>query len=173
MFLDVSGIRQILGQKLHYEFCEQSPAQFLDSEQFIFREPLKGSIDVMNTGNILVLSGKISGEMQLNCGRCLENFLINFETDYKEKFCHVSNIQVVEEEGCFIDEVSTFEGNRLELENSIREAVYSAIPMKTVCREDCKGLCAVCGTNLNLNKCECTIKEIDPRLAELEKFFKN
>jgi len=50
----------------------------------------------------------------------------------------------------------------------VREQVLLAIPMSAVCREDCAGLCAQCGQNLNEKKCGCETKVIDPRLAPLK-----
>ncbi|NMA14219.1 MAG: DUF177 domain-containing protein [Clostridia bacterium] len=44
--------------------------------------------------------------------------------------------------------------------------------MKTLCREDCKGLCPICGSNLNIKQCRCERESIDPRLAALKNFFK-
>ena len=50
----------------------------------------------------------------------------------------------------------------------MREQFYLALPMKPLCREDCKGLCAQCGTNLNTGTCDCAPVWEDPRLAALK-----
>ena len=49
----------------------------------------------------------------------------------------------------------------------MREQLYLALPMKPLCREDCRGLCAECGANLNLTTCGCARRWEDPRLAGL------
>jgi uncharacterized protein len=61
-----------------------------------------------------------------------------------------------------------FDGKTIDLDPIVREQVLLAIPMSAVCREDCQGLCAQCGQNLNEKKCGCETKVIDPRLAPLK-----
>ncbi|MFL5345176.1 MAG: YceD family protein [Hyalangium sp.] len=60
-----------------------------------------------------------------------------------------------------------FNGKTIDLDPIVREQVLLALPMNAVCREDCKGLCAQCGQNLNEKQCGCEQKVIDPRLAPL------
>jgi uncharacterized protein len=60
-----------------------------------------------------------------------------------------------------------FDGKTIALDPIVREQVLLALPMNAVCREDCAGLCTVCGQNLNEKKCGCETKVIDPRLAPL------
>lgn len=60
-----------------------------------------------------------------------------------------------------------FDGKKIDLDPIVREQVLLALPMSAVCREDCKGLCAQCGQNLNEKQCGCEQKVIDPRLAPL------
>ncbi len=61
-----------------------------------------------------------------------------------------------------------FDGKTIALDPIIREQLLLALPMSAVCREDCKGLCSQCGTNLNETKCGCDPKPVDPRLASLK-----
>lgn len=61
-----------------------------------------------------------------------------------------------------------FDGKQIELDPIVREQVLLALPMDTLCKEDCKGLCAQCGTNLNEQQCSCETKQVDPRLAVLK-----
>ncbi|WP_225413807.1 YceD family protein [Stigmatella hybrida] len=60
-----------------------------------------------------------------------------------------------------------FNGKTIDLDPIVREQVLLALPMSAVCREDCKGLCAQCGQNLNEKPCGCQPKVVDPRLAPL------
>jgi uncharacterized protein len=60
-----------------------------------------------------------------------------------------------------------FNGKTIDLDPIVREQVLLALPMNAVCREDCKGLCAQCGQNLNEKQCGCEQKVSDPRLAPL------
>jgi uncharacterized protein len=54
------------------------------------------------------------------------------------------------------------------LEDVLREQVLLAVPLRSLCREDCKGLCPCCGKNLNIDTCSCAAQVPDPRWAALE-----
>jgi len=60
-------------------------------------------------------------------------------------------------------EVGFYKGEGLALEDVLREQVLLSVPVKAVCREDCHGLCAQCGKNLNQGKCSCVPVRSDPR----------
>ncbi len=67
------------------------------------------------------------------------------------------------------DPTTTFySDDQIDLGQMVREQCYLAIPMKPLCRADCQGLCAICGTNLNLERCSCEPRWVDPRLAALQ-----
>ncbi len=59
----------------------------------------------------------------------------------------------------------------IDLGQMIEEQFYLALPMKPLCHADCKGLCANCGTNLNVAACDCQVRWEDPRLAVLKAFI--
>ncbi len=64
-------------------------------------------------------------------------------------------------------EIGYYEESGLLLEDAVREQVLLTLPGRTLCQEDCKGLCPHCGINRNLASCECVEKPTDPRLAVL------
>lgn len=63
---------------------------------------------------------------------------------------------------------SFYRGDVIDLGQLIEEQFYLALPMKPLCRPDCKGLCSHCGTNLNVASCDCQVRWEDPRLAGLK-----
>jgi uncharacterized protein len=65
-------------------------------------------------------------------------------------------------------DLETYQGKTIDLDPIIREQVLLALPMQVVCREDCRGLCGMCGQDLNEAACGCESKRIDPRLAVLK-----
>jgi uncharacterized protein len=65
-------------------------------------------------------------------------------------------------------ETSYYRDDQIDLNELMREQFYLALPMKPLCQEDCQGLCAQCGTNLNTGTCECHPEWVDPRLAALK-----
>jgi uncharacterized protein len=63
--------------------------------------------------------------------------------------------------------VSFYQDDEIDLGELLREQFYLALPMKPLCREDCQGLCPVCGTNRNTAPCDCKTDWVDPRMEAL------
>jgi uncharacterized protein len=67
--------------------------------------------------------------------------------------------------------VSFYKDDTIDLGEVMREQFFLALPMKPLCRPDCRGLCPVCGKNRNIEQCECREEWTDPRLAPLKKLL--
>ena len=65
-------------------------------------------------------------------------------------------------------EIGYYEGEGLLLEHTLREQVLLALPLRSICRDDCKGLCPQCGKNLNEVQCDCVDEVEDPRWSALK-----
>ena len=63
---------------------------------------------------------------------------------------------------------STYDGDRIDLDEIVREQILLALPTRQLCAEDCKGLCPSCGANLNEKACGCEQQQTDPRWSALE-----
>lgn len=116
------------------------------------------------------LSGELSTSLELSCARCLEpvaeNVKRKFDLLYRPLGADAGReeLSVTGAEA----EISYYQGEGLLLEDAVREQVLLAVPLKVICREDCKGLCAHCGTNLNLEQCSCSEPMEDPRWTALK-----
>lgn len=135
------------------------------------------------SGGVL-LRGKIAAPMAVACKRCLTEVNLSLPVEFTlnlipqaAKAAHgpASEGGDRKDEGELAGsfdleeaDVEPFDGKRIDLDPIVREQVMLALPMDVVCREDCKGLCAGCGQNLNEKSCECAPKAIDPRLAALK-----
>ena len=69
--------------------------------------------------------------------------------------------------------MSFVDGSSLNVDKLILEEVIPLLPTKVLCGEDCRGLCPVCGTNLNKEECGCDRAVKDPRMAAIQDIFKN
>src|SRR5699024_11691418 len=69
------------------------------------------------------------------------------------------------------DVVIEYNNRHINLERAVINEVILALPMKSLCSSDCKGICQKCGKNLNEGKCDCEIDDIDPRLAKLKELL--
>jgi len=113
--------------------------------------------------------GDFSTRLQLNCARCLEpvarDIAGDFDLLYRPRGADSGADERTVPKG--EAEVSYYTGEGVLLEDVLREQALLAVPLKAVCREDCRGLCSHCGTNLNEQDCGCRSEPGDPRLAPL------
>lgn len=122
-----------------------------------FRSPIEVSGTVRNVGGTLEVSGCINGEYFTECSRCGAEVR---EELYAELFESIDDdFQDLDEE-CIV-----ITGNIMDISGSVEASIFGNIPMQFLCREDCKGLCPKCGTDLNKNECNCEEAEYDPRFA--------
>ena len=70
------------------------------------------------------------------------------------------------------EECISVQGNVIDISGSIDACIFENLPTQPLCREDCKGLCPVCGTDLNENECNCEVEVYDPRFAIFRKLSK-
>lgn len=117
------------------------------------------------------LTGSVTGELELDCSRCLEPYRLPIAMSFDHRYLPQSEASADEEEQEVEDddlETSYYTDDQIDLSGLVREQFYLALPMKPLCAEDCKGLCPQCGTNLNLSRCGCRQVWEDPRLAALK-----
>lgn len=125
---------------------------------------IKGNVYLVEEG--VYLSANLIYNYIENCDRCLIEFSNEVKTDLSAKIIEKSNQQVEENED---DEIIIYYNNEeLEIEDTLISAFLWSLPMKSICKENCKGLCDICGKDLNLEQCKCTREEVDPRLAKLK-----
>ena len=136
--------------------------------------PLRAELIVLPQENGCLLRGRISGEVALPCNRCAEEALVVLDQAFDE-FEEYPDTEPAAAEAC--DERGLLEGGDvLLLENGVPvldvsalvwEEFSLALPVKPLCSSDCRGVCPVCGKNLNEGPCGCSSDEGDPRLAAL------
>jgi uncharacterized protein len=116
------------------------------------------------------LKGRLETSLEVLCARCLEPVVHaidrSFDLLYRPLGTDAGHeeLSVTDAEA----EIGYYQGEGLLLEDTLREQVLLALPLKTVCREDCKGLCPHCGKNLNEIQCSCVDELEDPRWSALK-----
>lgn len=120
-------------------------------------------------GSEIHLAGHLETELELLCARCLEPVARAIEADFDLRYRPVAEIAHEEEISLSEDDtkIGFYAGGGLFLADILAEQVHLALPMKILCREDCRGLCPECGANLNLGVCGCRSASPDLRLAPL------
>ncbi len=115
--------------------------------------------------------GKIKARAEIDCDRCLTPIAVPVETEFDVTYIPATEYATEEETAELQEEdlnLSVFEGDAIDVDELVREQVLLALPTRSLCREDCAGLCEVCGVNKNINACHCESKEIDPRWQALK-----
>jgi uncharacterized protein len=116
------------------------------------------------------VEGTISAETEIECTRCLQAVEQKLDIPFEAAFVTAENYtQAKEAELNAKDlDVSVFDGQKIDLNELVREQILLNLPEQVFCKEDCKGLCEKCGANRNLIDCKCIEKEVDPRWAALK-----
>ncbi|EXG83179.1 YceD family protein [Saccharibacillus sacchari] len=143
---------------------------------------IEGRTDVISASPVLVeltaspsldgtvgVSGTLTGHLDMVCSRCLETARIELDIPFEERFK-----QREEDEADLEDDEDMIlaDDDVIELSPYLEEYLTLGMPSAPLCKEDCKGLCQTCGSNLNETACGCDNTVIDPRLAGLKDFFK-
>lgn len=127
-----------------------------------FMEPVRIEGILRNENECFILEAKGETKVSLLCDRCLTPVATEIHFNIEERFSHTGRDD---------EETETFSGDQIDLADYVKRGILEALPMKVVCREDCKGLCPVCGKDLNTGDCGCDTTEIDPRFESLRALF--
>ncbi|TAM83602.1 MAG: DUF177 domain-containing protein [Acidobacteria bacterium] len=145
----------------------------LDFQGTEFRQagPLKVDAEAELAGREIRVRGHVSGAIESACDRCLEQIEIPVELDFDLPYRPMQEIAREEEVEVGEDElkVGFFSGDGVNLADVVKEQVLLSVPMKMVCRPDCRGLCPVCGVNRNARECGCSSQLADSPFASLKK----
>lgn len=168
MQISISSIRDRHGAALPFEFSvpPASLHEMPGDGRALTELHVRGN--VTNTGESMLVKADVNGEFELTCSRCLQPATVAVDVSIRERFRREGPDGPPEADGDEDeDDVSYYKGDRIDLGEVVREHVALQLPMKPVCRDDCRGLCVQCGTNLNTDRCDCRYDDVDPRLAVL------
>ena len=122
---------------------------FLESGGFSGEIEIGG--EIVNDGKTFIARGKAACRRNFTCDRCLtaadENFVCEFDEELAE------------------EDISE---NLADITELVRDTILAGLPIRNLCSADCKGLCPICGKNLNDGECDCDKFIVDPRLASLK-----
>jgi uncharacterized protein len=138
---------------------------------FNFETPLHSEVKIKKAGRLVFISGKVQTILRLQCVRCLKEFSYPLSTAF-ELTLHPLKEAPSEEEtelGSEEMELNFFEGGEVHLSEIACEQVFLEIPYQPLCQEGCKGLCSICGKDLNLSVCECVEEEWTSGFSALNK----
>ena len=171
MQLDLTRYRQPVSQ-LSRTFQPEEVAQAGDAYRIV--APVVLDLEIHKDKEKFRLVGRTRTELELACSRCLEPFRMPVDSAFDLRYLPAAEMSADDEREVQEEDLETsyYRDDQIDLNELLREQFYLALPMKPLCREDCKGLCAQCGTNLNTGTCACAAEWEDPRLAPLKGLIK-
>jgi uncharacterized protein len=125
---------------------------------------LSGSVRATRTPQGILLQVDLQIQIGLECVRCLTDFLQSLNINFTELYAFSQ--RYVTDSGLLMPETGF-----IDLAPVLREYILLEIPISPLCRQDCKGLCPICGNNLNESTCNHEDESVDPRLASLKKLL--
>lgn len=127
------------------------------------------SLDIQRQGDIVLVRGRLAARIPQICGRCVEGFEVSVAPEVDARFVP-SPAGPGEERELGADDLETdvYAHDVVDLASLIETETTLRLPMKPLCREDCRGLCPQCGSNRNVAPCGCQDRAPDPRWAALK-----
>jgi uncharacterized protein len=120
--------------------------------------PVQVFATIVRSGNRLLVTGTVRYRARLECALCGSEYESDFEEPLSAEFAGVEDARVERELDDEDSERLQLQGNFLDLQTLVHDAIHLAVPMAPVCRPDCKGLCPECGADLNKVSCGCSTK---------------
>lgn len=122
---------------------------------------LRGDVSLTRTADGLMAEGQLDTLLDVECSRCLTSFALSFIVQLDDLTFALPQVP------SRVSEYRISEHGWIDTTLALREQILLSIPLITLCRPDCQGLCGQCGQDLNTGSCDCREETIDPRLAVL------
>lgn len=171
MVIDFSNILSQEGKELEVEAVYESDS--FKTKEFDYPISAKKSVKLLLAGmgkSKFSLKAETEITLDIPCSRCLEpvksNVFIN-----SSRIIDMKSLEEGNEDDDSLELRNFISGKTLDVDKFIYGEILVNLPMKVLCKEDCKGICNRCGMNLNHNECGCDTTELDPRMAKILDVF--
>jgi len=146
----------------------------LQSDVVRLISPVKGHLSITKTGPEVLIQGEITTSAELECSRCLKNYTSEINAPVDVIYHPAEELKAEGKHEIREDELETgfYSGDEFDVAELLKEQILLNVSMKPLCSETCKGICPKCGTDLNVNKCNCSIDRTDSRLEVLKELLR-
>lgn len=138
---------------------------------------IEGDVSVVREYENIRVTGRITAPLALSCSRCLADYTSFIDTSFTLFFRKDSAALPSSEDELELGEIdlisSSYSGDEIDLTHEIEEQIAMEIPLKPLCSEECKGLCHVCGIDLNTSSCSCSKEAATLTFSALKDFKVN
>lgn len=141
----------------------------IGEEEYPTLEEWKVTGELINvSGTAVLFEGRVVTAIEMRCARCNTPVTVPIDVTIHQRFIKEgSEADVPEEDFDYL----FIENDRVDLDDTILYEVQLGVPMRVLCKEDCKGLCPICGKDLNYGSCNCQEDDSDPRWDALKDLF--
>jgi uncharacterized protein len=135
--------------------------------------PIRARVRIEKLDTEVLVKGDLKAQLKFQCSRCLKDFHRDYSVPVDAVYHPVEELKEEEYHEVTSEELDTdfYRGEELDLLSLLKEQIMLVMPMKPLCAEACKGICPVCGTDLNVDTCACSFKKVDPRFEGLKKLL--
>src|SRR5665647_1082721 len=157
MIVSVAELKRLVGDQKFAHWQEEIAHFDLSDLDMQLLQPVDAFIVVTNAVDRFLITGKAAAKLQLTCCRCLTEFQQEMAFELSEQYLFVPVADVedddsAEEEDRFLPVLAA---DQIDVSRLLIETFFSQLPMKSLCKEECLGLCDQCGANLNEGPCDC------------------
>lgn len=162
------NLKKIRTAQERFEQVYQPEAFSAEPDTYRVVAPVALALDIFKDKDQFRLVGTVKTTLELACGRCLEPFTQPVDEAFDLRY-HPHAVSAEGEKAIEEDDLTTafYENDTIDLGHLMHEQFVLSMPMKPLCSDACRGLCPMCGTNLNRGTCDCAPAWEDPRLAAL------
>ncbi len=164
MKLDLSELIKSTGAVIPFHFEGE-----IEVEGVELLSPVVADFKFSNTHRSIIIEGELDVSILAECVRCLKHFPLSIHFPFQEVYTRQD--LMLDTKGNLVTEDedirSIFEGHNLDLSEFLRQNIILALPSAPLCSPDCKGLCPICGKNLNEGECQCAQQKVDSRWRKL------
>lgn len=167
MVIDMRQLFECTGYKETFEYLIQANND-LEFANVGIVFPISVSGTVRNCAGVVTLEAGLKYTLDKNCDRCLCSVKLNQNVSVKHTL-----VKSLAGDESVSDEYIVIDADQFDLDDLFSGEVLLALPSKILCKDDCKGLCTVCGHDLNQGECGCDRRILDPRLEVLRNLLKD
>ena len=161
MKINVAAELKLAGKTVSRRIEEDYCPIDLGLYKHVFSAPLRVEISSVYDGEGVNVEGVLSSELLMNCTKCNKEISKEFSVQFSERFIRASD-EDAEEQECY-----AFSGEELDLDRLLLDLIVLNAPVYAQCKPDCRGLCPVCGQDLNITQCSCSSSPKRDELAPL------
>jgi uncharacterized protein len=168
LWIDIEDIGE---EGLALDFVKDPSFFAIEKKDFKIVKDVVIHCSLSKCDNDIYVTGKVSAGLEFACSRCLEIFTEQIDAEFSTEYLLETERPTEEEmeivEGDF--GISYYSGEKIDILPAVMDQILLSVPIKPLCKEECRGLCPQCGQNLNVGKCNCQAEDIDERLTVLKR----